>query len=313
MFLEQKIITVSLPSLGLSSVEMAASIRYPDVGIVDGCTVLVCWPGGSYSRSYWDFPSETYSFSRYMAERGYVVVNVDPLGVGASTRPPDADDVGLAVMAEAAAGCADQIRIMLAEGTLDQGLGPVGGARLVGVGHSMGGALVTATQALFGSYDAIAILGFPVRIRDTSADGDTMSMSVTELIQSPAADRAKAGSGPTWEDKYVMLDRTARRSVFHLPDVPLSVIEADDALSVTWPRRPNIEAAAGFDAMYAPRVSVPIFLGFGSVELVADPRTEVPNYPSCNDITLQILKRSAHCHNFSTDRHLMWDRIDRWL
>lgn len=310
---ELKTVSVAVPSLHPASVELSATVRYSWPGPRQDKTVLVCWPGGSYGQPYWDFPAEGYSFSRYMAERGHVIVNVDPLGVGGSTRPADGDDIGLAVMAEAAAGFTHRLRMMLESGTLASGLAPVEGAHLVGVGHSMGAALVTAQQALFSSYEAVAILGFAVRFRDLSADGDTRSMSVAELVRSPAAAHVRSGSAETWDDKYVALDRAVMRNAFHLPDVSAEIADADDALAVSWPRRPIIEAAAGFGSLYAAKVAVPVFLGLGAFDLAADPRAEVQSYPKCDDITLKVLQNSAHCHNFSTDRELLWERMNEWL
>jgi tetrahydrodipicolinate N-succinyltransferase len=48
----------------------------------------------------------------------------------------------------------------LSEGTLADGLAPVGSATIIGVGHSIGGGLVVLQQARWGSYDAIAVLGY---------------------------------------------------------------------------------------------------------------------------------------------------------
>ena len=52
--------------------------------------VLVCLPGGTYSREYWDLnvPGRGgYSFAEFATERGYSVVTVDPLGTGESSKP----------------------------------------------------------------------------------------------------------------------------------------------------------------------------------------------------------------------------------
>lgn len=308
----QKRIRVPLPSISVGGADLAVTVTYPDDGLADGCTALICWAGGSYNRPYWNFPAETYSFSQHMSERGYLVITVDPLGVGQSTKPVDGDEVGIKVMAEAGAGCVEHLRRAIGAGDPDQGLTALNDVRYVGVGHSVGGFLVTAQQALFSSYDAVAILGYTPIYRDISTDGDTTSMSVSQLIGSAAAEHIRAGSGESWDDKYVMLDRGVMRSACHLPDVPAKIIDADDALVVRWPRRPLVEASAGFGSNYALKVAVPVFLGFGAVDLSANPRSEAQNYPASDDITLQVLRHSGHCHNFSADRHRLWDRIAHW-
>src|SRR3954453_23603530 len=64
--------------------------------------VLVCWPGGSYDRSYWDAHIEGhpgYSAVDDLVAQGFLVVNADHLGVGGSSRPADVDRVTLETMA----------------------------------------------------------------------------------------------------------------------------------------------------------------------------------------------------------------------
>src|SRR5690348_6859928 len=68
--------------------------------------VLVCWPGGSYSRAYWDVHvdgRDGYSFAEHAVGLGFTVVALDPLGVGDSSRPSDVDQVTLETMTDAAA------------------------------------------------------------------------------------------------------------------------------------------------------------------------------------------------------------------
>jgi alpha-beta hydrolase superfamily lysophospholipase len=52
--------------------------------------VLVCLPGGTYSREYRDLDvpgHRGYSFADFAAENGYAVVTIDPLGTGESSQP----------------------------------------------------------------------------------------------------------------------------------------------------------------------------------------------------------------------------------
>ena len=49
---------------------------------------LFCLPGGALTRHYYHLRAEgDFSFAAYMASRGFIVVTLDPLGVGDSTRP----------------------------------------------------------------------------------------------------------------------------------------------------------------------------------------------------------------------------------
>ena len=51
--------------------------------------MLVCLPGGTYSREYWDLNgvARGYSFAEFATENGYAVVTIDPLGTGESSKP----------------------------------------------------------------------------------------------------------------------------------------------------------------------------------------------------------------------------------
>jgi pimeloyl-ACP methyl ester carboxylesterase len=89
-----------------------------------------------------------YSFAEHMSDRGFLVIAVDPLGVGSSSRPADVDAVNLQTMATAAAEFVRRLRGLLAAGGLDRGLAPLEDVPLVAVGHSLGGCLAIVQQAV---------------------------------------------------------------------------------------------------------------------------------------------------------------------
>src|SRR4051812_34462338 len=75
------------------SISLAATV-HPPAG--EPRAVLICWPGGSYARAYWDMqiPGHPgYSFAEHMSAQGFLVVAADHLGVGASSKPADGDRV----------------------------------------------------------------------------------------------------------------------------------------------------------------------------------------------------------------------------
>src|SRR5437899_7096531 len=92
-------------------VYLAASVHLPDLAAAAPRAVLICWPGGSYARAYWDmriagFPG--YSFAEHMTAQGLVVLATDHLGVGASSKPADGDTVDFETMSAAAASFVEQ-------------------------------------------------------------------------------------------------------------------------------------------------------------------------------------------------------------
>src|SRR4051794_7079287 len=163
-------ISVDLP-FGEEQVTMTASIHEPA-----GATraVLVCWPGGSYDRRYWQFDAVPgYSFAEHMTAQGFAVVAADHLGVGASSAPADVDAVNLDAMARAAGALATALRQRLP------------GPPLLGAGHSLGGCITIIAQARRGPYDGVASLGFPHGAKDSvpadAADArDARAAAVTQ-------------------------------------------------------------------------------------------------------------------------------------
>lgn len=117
--------------------------------VVRAPALLVCLPGGTYSREYWDLAipgHHGYSFADFATGNGYAVVTVDPLGTGESSQP--AGDFGFTDIA-AALACAVS--------ALPEATGVH--APPVAVAHSLGGYLVITQQSLFPGYAGLAILG----------------------------------------------------------------------------------------------------------------------------------------------------------
>ena len=90
--------------------------------------VVVATPGGTYNRRYWDMqpPGRVdYSQAAYLAEHGVIVVACDYLGGGDSSRPDDADFIGLEAQADAAHGAFVRLGDGLRKGTLTDALAPI--------------------------------------------------------------------------------------------------------------------------------------------------------------------------------------------
>jgi pimeloyl-ACP methyl ester carboxylesterase len=70
----------------------------------------------------------------------------------------------------------------------------------------------------------------------------------------------------------------------------------------------------GFVEHYTASVDVPVLLAFGAATDVSpNPHAEPANYTSSADVTLHLVPKSGHCHNFSSHRAQLWDRIGVWV
>ena len=243
-----------------------------------------------------------------MTARGFVVIAADPLGVGDSGRPEDGTLCTYDALADAAHGAVQLIRGRLADGTLVADLPPIAAPHIVGVGHSMGGGLVVLQQARWGSYDAIAVLGYThgAKARAVSSGDDA-------ALRATAVEQAKGFWGDQWDARYGVVDKAPHQSWLNGPDAPADIVAADNANAVIWAAEPYVDALhVGYTAAYAARVTAPVMIAFGEFDIAEQPRDEAAFYERSNDITLFVLAGSYHCHNFQDGRARLWDRLGAW-
>jgi len=273
---------------------VSATLHLPDG---DPEAVLVCWPGGSYDRRYWSFDAVPgYDFSVHATARGLAVLAADHLGVGGSSKPADVDAVDFVTMSAAADEFVRQVRERFPD------------RRVVGVGHSLGGALTVATQALHSSYDRIASLGMTHGAKGsvTHGVGEGNDARTSALEQAPTFLE-------DWDAGYATGHRVPNHDWLYRPDTPAEVVAADDETAAAWPRQAYVDGlTVGYSGGLAAQVGSPVFLCFGDNDIPERPRDDVSFYESSNDIRLFVLENAAHCHNFATTRTVLWDRLCAW-
>jgi hypothetical protein len=69
---------------------------------------------------------------------------------------------------------------------------------------------------------------------------------------------------------------------------------------------------AAHSARFAAELDCSVFLGFGDHDVPPVPHADVAFYPQSPDVTLFVLPKSAHCHNFASTRTQLWERIGLW-
>ena len=277
--------------------------------------VVFCLVGGRCTTSYFDLEvrgHDGYSMARYLAARGNVVVALDHLGLGASS---PLDDVCVVTPRVAAATHDQAVRDIagrLRSGTLVNGLPPFEPKALIGLGHSMGGLVIAVEQAEHGTFDAIVVLGH-------SGDGTWEALTDDErlLMRVPRDAREQAMVELAHVRARGLPPETARRAApgsFFNADVPRAVRGAfgaqrtellySCALSTMVPGHTDAEKAA---------VTVPVLLAFGDHDLTDDYDGNAARYSSSPEVTLFVLRDSAHCHNQATTREELWERVAGWI
>jgi hypothetical protein len=299
-------VTDALPAAATEgrSVTIAAWLFVPDdpatLGARPITTALL--NGGSYDKRYFhvEVPGRTgYSAAEHLAAKGHIVLLLDHLGIGESTRLPTEAKATRQVVARANDAAVRQFYARLARGELAPHLPALPDVVRIGGGHSMGGMQTIVQQAEFRTYEAVMILGYTAKGVQMTANGQSF----------PADQFVPAGPLPD----YSWADRSQLREGFHWEDVPDDVVAADAALAVEVPSTIGFDSIrTGIVAADAARIETPIYICLGERDVSPDPYAEPGFYRASRDITLHILARSAHCQNFAGTRHEMWDRMDRW-
>jgi pimeloyl-ACP methyl ester carboxylesterase len=261
--------------------------------------------GATYTKAYWHltgdaFPGKTYSLAQYLVERLHaIVIACDYPGTGESSRPSDGDAITLECLAETHAQVVHQLRERLGNGTLLRDVPPLPAIRLHGGGHSMGAAVLTLLQGQQQLYDSVALLGWTQGAID-------MAHYDQALLQEVLTPNAQGYIDP-------LPLRAASRPVFYGAYVADIQREADEQLATPMPggtlaalMTPGATAAA------AEKISVPVYLAFGSLDVSSNPHGEVAAYTQAQDVSLFILPDSPHCHNLAPNRQQLWHHLADW-
>lgn len=265
------------PALGFQHI--AATLTMP-TGNSNG-TLLVCLPGGSYSRFYYQAKFENfegYSFTDYMKAKGFTVLALDHLGMGDSARPESVEHLDKSCIAAFNHAAVQDVLTQFETRP-----------RLIGIGHSMGGMALIEQQANHSTFDKIGVLGW-------TNIGLSIDTSELEL--------------QTDRHQYAPTDRSLMRRLFHLPDVPEDLIEQDDAHASLTPSPFASQAVQpGIVEGEAATITCPVLLAYGEVDISPTPANEPRFYKNAKSIDLKVIAGSAHNHNHATTRTTLWDDI----
>jgi alpha-beta hydrolase superfamily lysophospholipase len=312
---------------------VALTVYLPEANVVSGDAV-VCFakPGGGYSKGYFtvDLPGPVKGAqAEWHANRGWVFVSVDHLGVGASSTHHDPASLDYGTVALASQAAEGEVLARLAAGTLVEDFPAVTRPLLLGIGQSMGGCLTVIQQGRYHCYDGIGVLGYsavhthppvapgatPIIVpwvpRDTSPEsGVVVNMPALaraqDMAETPGRGRAMA-----WAFHYDDVDREiVDRDLEDFPNrngrVPPWGSATIPGPVAAWCLTP------GAIAPEAAAITVPVLVAMGERDVIADPKGEARAYLSAASIDLFVCPRMGHMHNFAGTRELLWERIETW-
>jgi alpha-beta hydrolase superfamily lysophospholipase len=292
----------------------AAAIGSPPVAIFAS-------PGGGYTRHYYDLQPlgrGGYSQAEAHVRDGFVFVAYDHLGVGDSSTE-HLRDYTIHQLAAANDSAVRELSRRLVQGTLSEELPPLPDLVRIGIGQSMGGCVTVVMQGRHATFDAIAPLG--------------NSAIHTVLPQRDAAERQRSVEHHAQVGARQLEDITVEEASqgvadfvypFHWEDVPPGIVQADMAGgfplrkkappwgSLTVPPCAVTLMTPGVIASEAADVRVPVLIAMGERDVCPDPHAEPSAYRGSPDVSLFIVPRMAHMHNFASTRALLWSRIASW-
>ena len=280
--------------------------------------VIFAMPGGTYHRRYWDLqpPGRAgYSQAEWVATRGDVLVALDYLGGGDSSRPADGDFMTLEVCSDGAHAAFVDVSSRLVAGALAPELPALAAPTFAGFGQSLGGFITMIQQGKYDDYAGIAVLGAsPLVIDNIPFHRDLTGVPADERRRMIMADNA-ASSGLEELPMYHGAPRRFFSGIFHVAGVADDLVAYDEKECETL-----ISRVAGVDGMtpgyaapWAERITCPVFLGFGDSDVSSDPRREPTGYPGSRHITVATFPDMAHMHNFADTREQLWQALHRWL
>jgi len=210
-----------------------------------GGTLQILLHGATYSHIYWDFPyhAERYSYVRAMSRAGYSTLNLDRLGVGASSHPPANE---LTRDSEA------YVTHQLVQLALSGGLDGRSFERVVLVGHSLGAFIAISEAGTYGDVSGLVLSG---NIHN-GGDPATFDSFFSALVPAQQVDPRFANL----PDGYVTTATGSRGVFYYLPGAEPAVIALDDATKETG----TFSEPDGKDMSKA--IQVPIFASVGEFD-----------------------------------------------
>ncbi|OHV34814.1 MULTISPECIES: alpha/beta hydrolase [Pseudofrankia] len=306
---------------------IAASVHLPaGEALAAGPPVLVLMPGGGYNRRYFDLPAPGFSQAEHHASRGTVVVAIDHLGVGESTILP-AEVTTLATVAAANHAAVVTILDRMRAGSLAEGVAPFQPVAVVGAGQSLGGHALAGMQAYHRTFDGVAMLG-------SSMAGTTLPLRPGLTVRVPDGATAEqatlarmAGADWAWIFHW---EQPSAPAGSETPDggehaARAALVAADVAAGVPARHTPPPWGTASYPgfsmALMAPGalaeqtalIDVPILLASGERDVCRPPAEEIAGFRAATDLSVLVVRRMAHMHNFAATRATLWGRLDEFV
>ena len=302
--------------------QVAGTVYLPDrLDGPENPLVIFASPGGGYTRHYFNmsFPGHNgYSEAEYHTGRGIVFVAMDHLGVGESSVDL-IDKLTVEMIADGNDAFVRTVTRQLREGALGPDIPALSVPFTVGAGQSMGGGITLIMQGRRRTFDAIVALGVSAThtiLPQPSPELFAVTRSMFMFSRQTPLEELAVGLS-----SKLMLDFVYP---FHWESEPADIVAADMAGgypfrrtapafgSMTIPRCAVAMSSPGFLTPEVARIDVPVLIAGGERDVMPDVRREPAAFLSSNDVSVFVVPRMAHMHNFAETRRLLWQRVADW-
>jgi pimeloyl-ACP methyl ester carboxylesterase len=303
---------------GEAALRIAASVYLPERSN-DAGMALVCLAGGNMNRRYYDLQVEgddTFSFAVQMTARGFVVIAIDHLGLGESTRPEDGYALTADVIAAANAHATAGILSRLHEGRLADDVKALPALRSLGVGHSMGAMLTVLQQAQARQHAGIALLGFSTRGLPTFVPEDVRALAATDVpalrARLPEFARRMFGVPYPRIRSSSSGDRDNAALYGSSGADPRGVAALKAATDCLLPVPAFLSMVPGNVSREASAIDVPVLLMLGEHDMAGPPGEAPRAFGSSPEVRLEILPGAGHSHFLFAARAALFDALAGW-
>jgi len=256
---------------------------------------LFCLPGGGVTIELFDL-APNFSFARRMSTKGYRVLMMDHPGTASNPLPADH---GFLKPRQAA----DYIGHALANWT--------DGNPIIGIGHSMGGMIITLIQAHNKSFAAVALLGSSAggldwglsdeereyvekpRIFKRDIEKITLNKFGSDFIEYP--NQGPSGKSITFGGETPELTQRLR-------DITTTLYAAGGMMSMT----------RGSFRKEVNAIDVPIFFAFGDHDIGIPPEDAPKDYINAPGKELVVLENTGHNSLAFKSIETLCTRLDHW-
>lgn len=301
---------IALP--GEKSLEVCVEIFLPEK-LSAQPVALVCLAGGNMNRRYYDLRpadgDETFSFTAQMNARGFIVITLDYLGLGESSKPVDCYALTPEVLTQASVNATTAVLAGLREGTLNPQIAALPGLVSIGVGHSMGAMMTVLSQALAQQHAGIALLGFSTR-----GLPNFLPLKVVQMPQQEQRAGLVEFARKMFVTQYPLIRGSSNGEQIYgsAKAEPQGVAALKSATDGLLPVTAFMSMLPGNVAPEAAQITVPVLLIHGERDMAGPPQESATAFGASRDVRVLVLQETGHSHFLFPTRLELFDRLADW-